>query len=230
MLGIGLQFHGDNAIDLEVVVVAGGIQLGTQVEDEVWIGGRCEFGSRVVGLERGEDFLGVIHEIQHVGRVLAGMGAVETGEGLHSLDAGQSLIHVHAAEQGLVEAGLELVGDEEDLVLVAFEGFADVATLQVRVQGLAVFREAVRAGLLVIHLTGEGDQRADLVALALDVFVDGQLPAYSFDPTGDDDHCLGFATEQRDHEFAEVLDDDLDLLGNVVGAGKCCRGAGAPSS
>ncbi|EXI77156.1 MAG: hypothetical protein AW10_03972 [Candidatus Accumulibacter appositus] len=217
LLGVWLQLHGDDAIDLEVVVVTGGIQLGTQVEDEVRIGGRREFGRRVVGPERGEDFLGVIHEIQDVGRVLAGVGAVETGEGLHGLDAGQSLIHVHAAEQRLVEAGLKFVGDEEDLVLVAFEGFADVATLQVRVQGLAMFREAVRAGGLVIHLAGERDQRADLVALALDVFVDSQLPAYCFDPTADDDHRLGLAAEQRNHKFAEVLDDDLDLLGNVVG-------------
>ena len=135
LLGVRVQLHRDHAVDLEVVVVAGGVELGAQVEDEVRVGGGREFGRGVVGLEGGEDFLGVVHEIQHVGRVLAGVGAVQAGEGLHGLDAGQPLVHVHAAEQRLVEAGLELVGDEQDLILVALEGFADVAALQVRDSG-----------------------------------------------------------------------------------------------
>ena len=85
------------------------------------------------------------------------------------------------------------------------------------IQGVAVLRETVRAGFLVIHLAGEGDQRADLVAVFLDVFVDGQLPAHRLDPAADHDHRLGLAAEQRGHVFAEVLDHDLHLLGDVVG-------------
>ena len=65
---------------------------------------------------------------------------------LHRLDARQALVHVHAAQQRLVEAGLELVGDEQDLVFVAFEGFPDVAALQIRIQGVAMLRETVGAG------------------------------------------------------------------------------------
>ena len=73
----------------------------------------------VVGLERRQHLVGVVHEVQHVGRVLAGMGAVEPRQRLHGLDAGQPLVDVHAAQQRLVEAGLELVGDQQDLILVA---------------------------------------------------------------------------------------------------------------
>ena len=195
----------------------GGVELGAQVEDEVRVGRRREFRRRVVGLERRQHFLGVVHEIEHVGRVLAGMRAVQAGERLHGLDAGEPLVDVHAAQQRLIEAGLELVGDEQDLILVALEGFADVAALQVRVERRAGFGEGIRARFLVVHLAGERHQRADLVAVLLDVFVDGELPAHGLHAAADDHHRLGLAVEQRRDVFAEVLDDDLHLLRDVVG-------------
>ena len=52
LLGVRLQLHGDDAIHLEIVVVAGGVQLGAQVVDEVRVGDVRQFGRRVVGLER----------------------------------------------------------------------------------------------------------------------------------------------------------------------------------
>ena len=55
------------------------------------------------------------------------MGAVQARERLHGLDARQPLVDVHAAQQRLVEAGLELVGHQQDLILVGVERFADVA-------------------------------------------------------------------------------------------------------
>jgi len=64
---------------------------------------------------------------------------------------------------------------------------------------------------------GEGDQGGEFVALALDVFIDSQLPADSFQAAGDDEHGFGFATDQRRDIFAEVLDDDLDLLNDIIG-------------
>jgi hypothetical protein len=141
---VRLQLHRHHAIDLEVVVVAGGVQLGAQVEDDVRVGGRRQLGRGVVGLEGRQDFLGVVHEIHHVGRVLAGIGAVQAGQRLHGLDAGQATVHVHAAQQRLVEAGLELVRHQQDLVFVALEGFADLAAIQTRVQVAAGFRETAR--------------------------------------------------------------------------------------
>ena len=119
LLGVGLQLHRDHAVDLEVVVVPGGVELGPQVVDEVRVGDVRQLGRLVVGLERRQHLGRVVHEVEHVGRVLAGMGAVQARQRLHGLDAGQPLVDVHAAEQRLVEAGLELVGHQQDLILVA---------------------------------------------------------------------------------------------------------------
>jgi hypothetical protein len=75
------------------------------------------------------------------------MCAVQAGERLHGLDAVEPLVDVHAAEQRLIEAGLELVGHQQDLVLVPLEGLADVAALEVRVQ---------RFGLCSVKGSGPG--------------------------------------------------------------------------
>jgi len=76
--GVRVQLHGHHAIHLELVVVAGGVQLGAQVENEIRVGRRRQLDRGVVGLEGGQHLFGVIHEIQHVGGVLAGPGAVQT--------------------------------------------------------------------------------------------------------------------------------------------------------
>ena len=195
----------------------GTIQLGAEIEHEVRVGRAREFRRRVVGLEGLEDFRRVIYEIQHVGRVLARVRPVQPRKRLHRLDARQPLVDIHPAQERLIEAGLEFVRHQQDLILVALERFANVAALQIGIERLAVLREAVRTGLLVVHFSGEGHQRADLVAVVLDVFVDGQLPAHGLDAAADHDHCLGLAVQQRRHVGAEVLDDDLDCLGDVVG-------------
>ena len=46
LLRLRVQFHRDHAIHLEVVVVAGGVELGAQVEDEVRVGRRRQFRRR----------------------------------------------------------------------------------------------------------------------------------------------------------------------------------------
>ena len=53
--------------------------------------------------------------------VFARVDAVEPGEGLHGVEAGQHLVHVHRVQQRLVEAGLELLGHDQHLVVVAGE-------------------------------------------------------------------------------------------------------------
>ena len=55
---VGLRVHldGHDAIDLEVVVVPGGVELGAQIVDEVRVGDARQLGRRVIGLERVEDF------------------------------------------------------------------------------------------------------------------------------------------------------------------------------
>jgi hypothetical protein len=62
---------------------------------------------------------------------------VEAGQGLDSVHAAELLVHVHGVQQRLVEARLELVGDDEEPVLRALEG----------VPGLAL-GEAVELGLV----------------------------------------------------------------------------------
>jgi hypothetical protein len=81
------------------------------------VGGR----GLVVVLEAREDGLAVVDEVEHEGLFLAGVGTVQSGQGLHRLDAGEALVHVHGAEQRLVEAGLVLVGDDEHLVGIGRE-------------------------------------------------------------------------------------------------------------
>ena len=49
------------------------------------------------------------------------MRPVEARERLHRLDAGKALVHIHGMQQGLVEAGLVLLGHQEDLIVVGVE-------------------------------------------------------------------------------------------------------------
>ena len=92
--------------------------------------------------------------------LLLGVRAVEPRERLHRVDAAELLVHVHRVQQRLVEAGLELVGDDQEAVLRPLE----------RLGGLRL-REAVHAGLgvglaAVLDRAGEGDQRLERIARA----------------------------------------------------------------
>jgi hypothetical protein len=59
------------------------------------------------------------------------------------LNPRQPLLHIHSAQKRLIEAGLELVGHEQNLVLLNpiripfIEGFADRPPVKVRVLRLA---------------------------------------------------------------------------------------------
>ncbi len=47
--------------------------LALRFEDEIRVGDRLKLGRLVIGLERLQDLLGAVHEIEDIGRVLAGM-------------------------------------------------------------------------------------------------------------------------------------------------------------
>ena len=81
---------------------------------------------------RGQYFLRLVYKVDHVGGVLAGIRAVEPGQRLYGVDAAELLVHVHRVQQRLVEAGLELVRDEKDPVVVRVERLPDDAALEVR--------------------------------------------------------------------------------------------------
>ena len=78
-------------------------------------------GDLVVGRKGQVDLLGLVDEVQDEGVLLAGRRAVQPRERLHGLHAGEPLVHVHRVQQRLVEAGLVLLGDQQQLVLVACE-------------------------------------------------------------------------------------------------------------
>ena len=65
--------------------------------------------------------VGIVEEIEHKDVVLLWMRPVESRKGLHRLDAGEDLVHVHGVQQGLVVAGLELVGADQEAVGVLLE-------------------------------------------------------------------------------------------------------------
>jgi hypothetical protein len=56
-----------------------------------------------------------------------------------------------------------------------------------------------------------------VVALVFDVGVEGEVVAHGLLAATGDHHGFGLTVEQVAHVFAEVLDDDLDFLADVVG-------------
>ena len=127
-----------------------------------------------------EDGVRFVDEIDDVGGVFLAVvvaeGPVEARQGLHRLDAAQLAIDIHGAEQRLVEAGLELVGDDEDAEFRRVERLPDIAPAQGRVHG--GLGEILRSALAVGHLAGKGHDQGDRIALALDVGGHCQHPAH----------------------------------------------------
>ena len=132
------------------------VQVGLQVIDHVGILRFLNLGACVIHGEGVEDRLRIVDEVHDEGRVLAGRGAVESGERLDNLHrVGDLLVQVHCAQLGLVEAGLELVGHDHDPELRTIEHLAQVGTVLTRVHGafgkllIVLRRERVVLQLLV---------------------------------------------------------------------------------
>ena len=90
----------------------------------------------VVGLKGGLDLIGLVGEVEHHRALLLWVRPVAPRQRLHCIHAAELLVHVHRMERRLVEAGLELVGDDQEAVLGPLEG---VGSLRLR--------ERVHAGL-----------------------------------------------------------------------------------
>ena len=60
----------------------------------------------------------VVHEVKHEHVVFLRVCPVEPRERLHSLDAGERLVHIHGMEQWLIVTRLELVGADQKAVRV----------------------------------------------------------------------------------------------------------------
>ncbi len=50
------------------------------------------------------------------------MDAVQPGKGLHGIDPAKTFFQVHGMKQGLVKAGLELIGNCKEAVSILFKG------------------------------------------------------------------------------------------------------------
>ena len=212
--------HAGERFDLAPEVHLGAVRIVFQRLQPGRVGRRLHFRAVVVRLERPEDVLGVVDEVEDERRVLAGRGAVEPRERLHRLHPVEPLVDVHRAQQRLVEAGLVLVGDQQHLVVGRVEArrqrrLADgTAGRGVRVHArLGVFD----AGVGVAHRAAERDQGPDVRVAALgQIALERELVADRVQPRGGDDHRLRPAVEPVLHATAEVLDDHLRLLLQIV--------------
>ena len=168
-------------------------------------------GLAVVRLERGRDLFGVVDEVEDEGAVLVGVGAVQPGERLHGGETGQRLVDVHGVELWLVEAGLELLGHDHDLVLVGVEPLCGLRLGELVALG---FRDGVAA--VERYGVGERDEHAEVVAVVGDVGAQRFPEPNSVRPRRADHHRLRLAGDLLRDVGAEVLHDDLGLLGEVV--------------
>ena len=208
-------------VDLLLPVQPRRVEVILQLVDDVRVLRLAELGPVVVDPEGSQDLLGLVDEVDDEGRVLAARDAVQPREGLHRLDARDALVEVHRAELRLVEAGLELVGDDHYAVVVGVERRAKVPRRRVHVplgellvgesgvvlrDRIGVTRDAAR----------ERHQRREIGEAVLgDVRVDRALEHDRLRPARRDDHRLGLLVQEPRDVVAEVRDDELDLLPDV---------------
>ncbi len=181
-----------------------------EVVEEVGVGALGQDRVLVVRLERLADRLGLVGEVEDHGVLLRRVGPVQARQRLHGVHAAELLVHVHGVEQRLVEARLELVGDDEEPVLRALERVLRLRLgdpVEVR---LGVLDPAVADG------AAEGDEGAVVVPLLLQVPLQRPVVAHRVEPRPGDDHGLGAAVDPVGHVLVEVLDHDPDLLPDRV--------------
>ena len=180
---------------------------GLDLVEQVRVGRLGEQRRLVVRLEGGLDRVRLVGEVEHHGALLLGrQRAVEPRERLHRVHAAELLVHVHRVQQRLVEAGLELVGDDQEAILRPLEGL----------RGLRL-REAVHPGLgvglaAVLDRSREGHEGLERIAPLLEVPVHGELVAHGMQARARHDHRLGPAADLVLHLGGEVLHHDPDLL------------------
>ncbi len=142
------------------------------------------------GCERLLDRLGRVAEVEHERAGLVGVRAVQPRQRLHGGEAGEGLVDVHRVELRLVEAGLVLLGDDEDLPVVGVEPL-----------GRLRLGEPVDPRLgpllpLVVELAGERAQHADVADAVLGaVLVERPLVPQRVEPGGGDHHRLRLAAD-----------------------------------
>lgn len=93
---------------------------------------------------------------------------------MDGLDSGKGFIDKHGVEQGLVESGLEFVGDEEDLIIVTLELFGNFRGLNAAIH--TGFGEFSFGKVIEGDGTGEDDEGFNIgVAFVLNVAIESQI-------------------------------------------------------
>ncbi len=136
---------------------------------------------------------------------------------MHAVHALQLLVHVHGAQLGLIEAGLVLVGGDHHVEVLGVEGFRQVAPVQAGVEQAAAFRHLFGNHPVRQHAAGKSHQRMHIVvAHLLHIGLHRQLIAHRLLAAAGDHHGLGLAAQQVADIGAEMFDDHLYLLADVV--------------
>ena len=194
-----------------------GIQLLLQVVDELRVGHVGQLGLGVVRQEGVENVLRIVEEVEDESRLAVAKGTVQARQGLHAVHALQLLVHIHGAQLGLIEAGLVLVGGDHHVEVLGVEGLCQVTPVQAGIEQAAAFRHLFGDHPVRQHTAGEGHQRVHIaVAHLLHIGLHRQLVAHRLLPAAGDHHGLGLAAQQVADIGAEVLDDHLHLLADVV--------------
>ena len=79
--------------------------------------------------------------------LLAWRCAIQAGHRPYRRDTAQLLVHIHAAQQRLVKASLELVGHQQQMVILLVERFADIAAFQPRIEVPASLAHGLTASM-----------------------------------------------------------------------------------
>ena len=91
----------------------------------------------------------LVYEVNHKCIFLTRVAAIQTAQCLNTLDATHQLIHKHGMKQRLVEACLELLGYNKDLVFRLLELNLDSVVLN----AISIHRLLSVFGLIKIHDT-----------------------------------------------------------------------------
>lgn len=215
-LGAAGEIDLAKAVNIRIVVDPIAPQLPLDLVEQIGVDLLLQEGLVIEYLEVLLNIFLFVGKVQNKGIVFAGAGPVEPGEGLHGLDAPKLLIHDHGVQQGLVEAGLILLGNDQDIeVVVEFLlglGLLDMAAVGPHVQ------PRLRVALVPDDdLPGEGHHGLDLgVALLLGIALDGLEIQHRGGPGGRNHHHFAPAVDLGAGGGHKGLHDDLGFLPDVL--------------
>ncbi|MNI21433.1 hypothetical protein D3C76_912310 [compost metagenome] len=183
-----------------------------QVIDQIGIGYGIEGGCLKIFLELLQHILRIIHEIEHKGALLAGIGAVEARKGLDAIHSCQLLVHIHGTQLGLIETGLKLVGHQHHLIVLGIECLTHVPPIK-----LGVHVPLVKTLPFLFDVTRERHHGTNsTIALLCYILVERQLVTNRLQPTRRHNHRLGLPSQEIGHVGAEMLNDDRHFLADIV--------------